>query len=91
VDATLQQSKTQAFLEYGPTFTQADTFVPDLPANLEALFYRTVENTAYALFKQTVNPKLEVKERRLRVRAQRNKHKADIQVSNYKDTINYGR
>lgn len=91
VDATLQQSKTQAFVEYAPTFTIADTTVPELPNNLEALFYRTCENTVYTIFKQQVNPKLEMKERRLRIRAQRNKHKLDADQPNFKETVDYGR
>jgi hypothetical protein len=91
VDATLQQSKTQAFLEYGPTFTFADAFVPDLPENLSTLLFRTAENTCYALFKQTVNPKLEQKERRLRIRAQRNKTKVDEQQNNVRGRPDYGR
>ena len=91
VDATLQQSKTQAFLEYGPVFTFVDAFIPDLPENLSSLLYRTAENTAYALYKQTVNPKLEQKEKRLRIRAQRNKIRVDEQQTNSRGRPDYGR
>lgn len=91
IDATLQQSKTQAFVEYGPVFTVDDTFIPELPENLESLYYRSVENTAYTLFKQQSNPKLEQKERWLRIRAQRNKHRLDADQPSFKETINFGR
>jgi hypothetical protein len=91
VDATLQQSKVQAYLEYGPTFSVVDTFVADLPDNLEQLFYRTCENTAYALFKQTLNPKLERKEHNLRIRAQRNKEKLDDKQNNFRQRVDFGR
>lgn len=91
IDTTLQQSKTQAFYELAPTFSLTDTFVPTLPENLYPLYYRTVEATAYAVFKQSLNPKLERKERMLRVRAQRNKFRVDEQQTPFKETPDYGR
>jgi hypothetical protein len=91
VDSSLQQSKTQAYLDYGPTFTIDDSFVPSLPENLEQLFYRTAENTAYQLFKQAVNPKLDRKEHDLRIRAQRNKEKLTNKDNKSSSYPNYGR
>ena len=82
VDATLQGAKTQAWIEKRWVFLKEDNFVINLPSNLESLLYRTAENEAYALFKQTVNPKLEQKERRLRIRAQRNKHRTQQYENN---------
>lgn len=82
VDATLQASKTQAWIEKRWVFQKQDAFVINLPSNLESLLYRTAENEAYALYKQTVNPKLEQKERRLRIRAQRNKHRTQQYENN---------
>jgi hypothetical protein len=91
VDTTLQQSKTQAFLDYGPTFSMTDNFTPILPENLQQLFFRTAENMCYQLFKQAVNPKLERKEHDLRIRAQRNKEKLTA-LDNKRGTMpNYGR
>lgn len=92
VDATLQSSKTQAWVEKRHIFVKEDTFVLNLPQNLESLLYRTAENEAYAVFKQTVNPKLEQKERRLRIRAQRNKHRTQQYENNLMNGApNYGR
>lgn len=92
VDSTLQAAKTQAWIETRWPFEKRDDFVVSLPQNLESLLYRTAENEAYAIFKQAVNPKLEQKERRLRIRAQRNKHRTQQYENN---TIfgspNYGR
>jgi hypothetical protein len=92
LEATLQASKTQALIEKRLPFTKADDFVFNLPQNLESLLYRTAENEAYAIYKQAVNPKLEQKEDRLRVRAQRNRHRTQQHENN---TIfgspNYGR
>jgi hypothetical protein len=92
VDSTLQASKTQAWIERRAAFLKEDDFVVALPQNLESLLYRTAEGEAYAVFKQAVNPKLEQKERHLRIRAQRHKHRTQQTENN---TIfgspNYGR
>lgn len=82
VDATLQGSKTQAFLEKRHIFLKEDSFVINLPQNLESLLFRTAEGTAYAIDKQTVNPKLEQKEKRMRIRAERNKHRSQQYENN---------
>jgi len=92
VDATLQASKTQAWIEKRWVFHKLDSFVINLPENLIALLQRTAENEAYALYKQTVNPKLEQKESRLRIRAQRNKHRTQQYENNLLNGApNYGR
>jgi hypothetical protein len=92
VDASLQGSKTQAWIEKRWVFEKNDDFLINLPSNLIALLSRTAENEAYALFKQTVNPKLEQKERRLRIRAQRNKHRTQQYENNLMNGApNYGR
>lgn len=92
VDASLQASKTQAWMEKRWVFLKEDAFLMNLPQNLESLLYRTAENEAYALFKQVVNPKLEQKERRLRIRAQRNKHRTQQYENNFMNGApNYGR
>ncbi len=92
VDTTLQGAKTQAWVEKRWPFEKSGDFVISLPQNLESLLYRTAENEAYAVYKQAVNPKLEQKEKRLRIRAQRNKHRTQQHENN---TIfgspNYGR
>lgn len=92
VDASLQASKSQAWVEKRHTFTKSDEFIPNLPENLQSLLYRTAENMAYALFKQTVNPKLEQKESRMRIRTQRNKHRTQQYETNFMNGApDYGR
>jgi hypothetical protein len=92
VDATLQSAKTQAWIEQRMTFVKDSDFVIELPENLGSLLYRTAENEAYSVFKQTVNPKLEQKERRLRIRAERNKHRTQQYENNTMNGgPNYGR
>jgi hypothetical protein len=92
IESTLQSSKTQVWVEKRHAFEKTDGFVFHLPQNLQSLFYRTAENEAYAIAKQVVNPKLEQKESRLRIRAQRNKHR-DTQFGNNTmvGSPNYGR
>jgi hypothetical protein len=92
VDASLQGAKTQAWYEKRHIFLKEDYYVIDIPQNLESLLYRTAENEAYAIFKQDINPKLEQKERRLRIRAQRNKHRSQQYENNLlSEAPNYGR
>jgi hypothetical protein len=91
VDTTLQQTKTQAMTEETATFLVEDTFVPPIPAQLEMVLYRTAENLAYALLKQAVNPKLEKKEKQMRIRVQRNKTRVESQQNPFKETVSYGR
>lgn len=92
VDASLQASKTQAWVEKRHIFVKADSHIPNLPDNLQSILYRTAENTAYALNKQTVNPKLEQKEARLRIRTQRNKHRSQQYENNFMNGApDYGR
>jgi hypothetical protein len=92
IDTTLQASKTQAWMEKRWVFHKESDFVINLPQNLESLLYRTAENEAYAVYKQSVNPKLEQKERRLRIRAQRNKHRTQqYQNNTMNGGPNYGR
>jgi hypothetical protein len=92
VDVTLQGAKSQAWVEKRFIFTKEDDFVIVLPQNLESLLYRTAENEAYAVFKQALNPKLEEKEKHLRIRAQRNKHRTQQYENNFmNEAPNYGR
>jgi hypothetical protein len=73
-------------------FTKESDFVVNLPQNLGSLLYRTAEGEAYAVYKQSVNPKLEQKERRLRIRAQRNKHRTQqFENNTMNGGPNYGR
>lgn len=91
IDATLQASKTQAYVEEGIAFTLSDTFIAPLSENLQNLLYRTAENEAYSVYKQAVNPVLDQKAKWQRIRAQRHKHRTRNGENFLKDTPNYGR
>jgi hypothetical protein len=73
LEANLQSSKTLCGSALRPTFLLTDTFVPDLPENLFSLLYAQSEAMAHVFVKQSSNPKADLMEHRLRVRAQRNK------------------
>lgn len=73
LEANLQASKTLCGAAIRPTFTLTDTFIPDLPENLFSLLYAQSEAMAHVFVKQMGNPKADLMEHRLRVRAQRNK------------------
>lgn len=73
LESTMIANKTKAFAYVNPTFTITDALIPDLPSNIFPYYYAKVEAYCMATFKQEPNVKSEQKERRLRVRAQRNK------------------
>lgn len=73
LDSTLQAAKTICEGYLNQSFTMSDSFVPELPENLFPLLYNTAMAHAFVMQKQTVNPKAERMENRLRVRAMRNK------------------
>jgi hypothetical protein len=73
LDSTLQSSKSMCEVEFRPTFTLSDTFIPDLPENLFNNLYTQALTRCIANHKMQINPKAEQSERRFRIRAQRNK------------------
>ena len=73
VDSTLQSSKVLSHGAVSPNLTVANTTIPDLPENLFPLLYAQSEALCHALYRQTINPKAERSENRLRVRSMRNK------------------
>ena len=88
VEATLQTSKTICSAFIRPTFTVADDHVPDLPENMFNVLRIHALNRCMFALKQTINPKTEREENRLRVRAQRNKQRA---LRKHLDWPDYGR
>lgn len=88
VDSTLQSSKSMTWALIRPTFTIADSFVPDLPENMFNVLYIQSLNRCFASLRQTVNPKTERQESRNRVRFQRNKYRSRRRVMDWPD---YGR
>lgn len=77
VDSTLQSSKSICEVEYRPTFTLSDTFIPDLPENFFNNLYTQALTRCIANNKQQLNPKAEQAERRFRIRAQRSKWRSN--------------
>lgn len=88
VDSTLQTSKVMSHGSISPTFTFTDAAIPDLPENLFPLLYAQAEGVCHANHKQTVNPKSEQIENRLRIRQQRNKWRESRMTH---EGVNYGR
>jgi|TARA_R110000796_G_scaffold60619_2_gene140222 hypothetical protein len=64
VDSTLQQSKFMVRGALEPVWTMADSFVPDLDANLFPLFINEAKSLAFVEIKQSSNPKAEQYARR---------------------------
>lgn len=73
VDNTMHSAKTICEGYKTQAFTLTDAHVPELPRTLMPLFEATVEAQTFAYLAQSINPKSEQRERRLRVREQRNK------------------
>ena len=66
VDTTLQESKTRAYGTKFPTFSQTDTFVPDLDEAQFPYFLSECMSTCLITLKGEANPKIEQRSRRLR-------------------------
>ncbi len=88
VEATLQSSKSIVYAEFRPNFILDDDFIPVLPDNLTNTLYIQCLNRCYAAFKETLNPKTERQESRMRIRTQRNKWRHRRQTES---GPNYGR
>jgi hypothetical protein len=69
-------------------FTVTDAFIPDLPENLFNMLYTMSLGRAFANQRQTVNPKIEKQESRVRIRGQRNKWREARMINEGPD---YGR
>lgn len=81
VESTLQSSKSICYAEFRPDFTLTDTFVPSLPDHLTNVLYIQALNRYNTGIRETVNPKTERVENRMRVRTMRNKARAARYVS----------
>ena len=66
VDTTLQSSKIRAFGSVYPTFSQTDSFAPDLDNTLMPLLLAEAKSTCFSLFKGGSDPKVEQAARRLK-------------------------
>jgi hypothetical protein len=59
VDTTVQSSKTQCYGQRYPTFTQSDSFVPDLPVQMFSYLVNEALSTCSMRLKQAADPKAE--------------------------------
>ena len=66
VESILQASKTRAYGTVYPTFTIADSFVPDLDDTMMPFLLAEAKSTCFSLFKSGSDPKIEQAARRLK-------------------------
>lgn len=85
VDSTLQTAKTQCFFYREPTFSQSDTYVPDLPDKAFPYLLAEAKSTCFNSLKQSPNAKEEQKSNRQRHRMAREKWRQNggIRYPNY--------
>lgn len=86
-DSTLQESKVRAWGTIYPTFTQSDSFVPDLDASYFPYLIAEAKSAAGSLLKGFSDPKVEQAARRQKSFLQANKHNS----SRGNKWSNYGR
>ncbi len=75
VESTLQQSKTRAYGSVYPTFSQTDSFEPDLDDTLLPYLLAEAKSTCFSLFKSGSDPKVEQAARRLKSFVQNDMYK----------------
>ena len=73
-DSFLQKTKTQGWGQIIPTWTQSDSFTPDLDAKQFTLLLNEAKAQAFIELKQSQNPKAERRARRGWIEAQRTKN-----------------
>lgn len=76
VETYLKANKTRAFGSVYPTFTQEDSFEPDLDNTLLPYLLAEAKSTCFSLFKGGSDPKVEQAARRLKSYVQNDMHKS---------------
>ena len=87
VEATLGEYKVRAYGQSMPSFSQTDSFEPDLDNTLMPLLLAEAKSTCFSLFKGGSDPKVEQAARRLKSYIQNDQFK--IRKSNKRNS--YGR
>ena len=87
VESILASNKTRAFGEVVPTFSQTDSFEPDLDNTLMPLLLAEAKSACFSMFKGGSDPKVEQAARRLKSYIQNDQSK--IRRSNVRNR--YGR
>lgn len=72
VEATLQSSKTQAYVYKSPDWSVEDSFIPDLPTDAFALLIAESKSVASLRLNQVADQKAEQQSRRQRARMSQN-------------------
>jgi hypothetical protein len=90
-DTTLQESKTMCYGEKLPTWTNTDSFTPDLPAKQFTLLLNEAKSLAWAEIKQASNAKAEQRARNGWVRSQKDKRNVNTPRNELDRLPNYGR
>ena len=75
VETILSASKTQAYGTIYPTFSQTDSFEPDLDDTLIPYLLAEAKSTCFSLFKSGSDPKIEQTARRLKTFVQNDMYK----------------
>ena len=81
-EATLQADKTRAWGSTYPTFSQTDSFEPDLDNTLMPLLLAEAKSTCMSLFKGGPDPKVDQAARRLKSYVQNDQYKTRIKSIN---------
>lgn len=91
VDTTLQSGKSLAYGEKKPSWTFADSFVPELPDKQFTILRNEAKSTAFAELKQSVNSNSERKARRGWITSQKTARKINNPRREIDRAPNYGR
>tara|TARA_R110002012_G_scaffold294133_1_gene490093 strand:+ start:258 stop:989 length:732 start_codon:yes stop_codon:yes gene_type:complete len=75
VETILSASKTQAYGTIYPTFSQTDSFEPDLDDTLIPYLLAEAKSTCFSLFKSGADPKIEQAAKRLKTFVQNDMYK----------------
>lgn len=81
-EATLQADKTRAWGSTYPTFSQTDSFEPDLDNTLMPLLLAEAKSTCMSLFKGGPDPKIDQAARRLKSYVQNDQYKTRVKARN---------
>lgn len=82
VEANLAANKTRAFGAIYPTFSQTDSFEPDLDNTLMPLLLAEAKSTCFSLFKGGPDAKVEQSARRLKSYVQNDQYKTRVGIRN---------
>lgn len=87
VESAVQEHKTQILVYEEPTWTESNTYIPDLPSKAFEYLKAEAMSTAFNEIRQAANPKAEQKARRLRTWLSQEKFRQNGEL----EYPNYGR